>query len=141
MAIAYDEGKLIGVLMGTGGITDMVEAVLAACKKETGARVIYDQDPQRLIGQLLEDFVTYQKSLLLDAAYLQQDAFDPVDVSAPLQRQKETLHLIWHYLGREYLFSDKDEARGYFTRLTGLIKNLNYSLRESQEYTDFLRRI
>ena len=40
-------------------------------------------------GVTLEDYVTYQKALLLDMAYLQQDAYDPVDVSVPLERQKE----------------------------------------------------
>ena len=39
-------------------------------------------------GITLEDFVTYQKSTLVDMVYLQQDAFDPVDVSAPLERRK-----------------------------------------------------
>jgi hypothetical protein len=58
LAIAYDEGKLIGVLMGTGGITDLVEAVLAACQKQTGARVIYEHDPRRLIERLLEVYRT-----------------------------------------------------------------------------------
>ena len=38
LAIAYDEGKLIGVLTGTGGISDLVESILAACNKQTGAR-------------------------------------------------------------------------------------------------------
>ena len=33
LAIAYDEGKLIGVLTGTGGISDMVADILAACRK------------------------------------------------------------------------------------------------------------
>lgn len=64
-----------------------------------------------------------------------------MDVSVPLERQKETLQLIWRYLGRDYLFSDKDEARTYFTRLMGLIKDLNYSPQESQEYLDYLKRI
>lgn len=54
LAIAYDEGKLIGVLMGTGGITDMVEAILATCNKHTGARVLYDREPQALVQRLLE---------------------------------------------------------------------------------------
>ena len=42
-------------------------------------------------GITLEDYVTYQKSLLLDMVYLQQDAYDKVDVSVPLERQKEIL--------------------------------------------------
>lgn len=54
LAIAYDEGKLIGVLTGTGGISDMVATILATCDKETGARVLYNDDPQSLVAQLLD---------------------------------------------------------------------------------------
>lgn len=54
LAIAYDEGKLIGVLTGTGGISDMVADILAACKKDTGARVLYSADPGQLIEELLQ---------------------------------------------------------------------------------------
>ena len=54
LAIAYDEGKLIGVVTGTGGISDMVKDILTACNKDTGARVIYDDDPKRLVERLLD---------------------------------------------------------------------------------------
>lgn len=54
LAIAYDEGKLIGVLTGTGGISDMVEEILRKCNKQTGARVVYDDDPRRLVKSLLQ---------------------------------------------------------------------------------------
>jgi uncharacterized protein (TIGR00725 family) len=54
LAIAYDEGKLIGVLTGTGGISDMVESILKTCNKNTGAQVIYNDDPVRLIEALLD---------------------------------------------------------------------------------------
>ena len=53
LAIAYDEGKLIGVLTGTGGISDMVKTILETCQKETGARVLYGDDPQELVRDLL----------------------------------------------------------------------------------------
>lgn len=53
LAISYDEGKLIGVLTGTGGISDLVADILAACAKDRGARVIYDSDPERLVEALL----------------------------------------------------------------------------------------
>jgi uncharacterized protein (TIGR00725 family) len=52
-AIAYEEGKLIGVLSGTGGITDALRAMEKALRKETGAEVIYDPDPARLVDRLL----------------------------------------------------------------------------------------
>lgn len=38
-AIAYDEGRLIGVLTGTGGIADAVEELVRLCDKPTGAVV------------------------------------------------------------------------------------------------------
>lgn len=58
LAISYDEGKLIGVLTQTGGISDLVESILAACAKETGARVVYDADPERLVDTLLHVYRT-----------------------------------------------------------------------------------
>jgi uncharacterized protein (TIGR00725 family) len=58
LAIAYDEGRLLGVLTGTGGITGMVEEILRVCKKETGACVLYDGDPARLIDRLIEYYRT-----------------------------------------------------------------------------------
>ena len=45
-------------------------------------------------GISLEDFVRYQKSLMLDIAYLQQDAFDAVDVSVPVSYTHLTLPTI-----------------------------------------------
>jgi uncharacterized protein (TIGR00725 family) len=58
LAIAYDEGKLIGVLTGTGGISDMVEQILATCAKDTGARVVYHADPYCLVDELLRLYST-----------------------------------------------------------------------------------
>ena len=54
-AIAYEAGKLIGVLEGTGGITAAIpdlERSLAA--KDTGAQVLYDRDPALLVVRLLD---------------------------------------------------------------------------------------
>jgi len=57
-AIAYDEGRLIGVLTGTGGVADMIEPLVASMAKRTGAYVCYDDDPDRLIDQMLLYFRT-----------------------------------------------------------------------------------
>ena len=92
-------------------------------------------------GVTLDDFITYQKSLFLDMVYLQQDAFDEVDASAPLKRQKKSFDLVCDLVNREYQFDDKSIAREYFTRLTGLFKNLNYSREDSPEHADYLKQI
>jgi uncharacterized protein (TIGR00725 family) len=52
-AIAYEEGKLIGVLTGTGGITDALAPLTATFRKDTGAEVIYDDIPTRLVDRLI----------------------------------------------------------------------------------------
>jgi uncharacterized protein (TIGR00725 family) len=53
-SIAYDEGKLIGVLLGTGGIADKLDSIVKIIKKKTGAKIIYDKDPHVLVKKLLE---------------------------------------------------------------------------------------
>ena len=92
-------------------------------------------------GITLEDFVTYQKSLFLDMVYLQQDAFDEVDISVPLERQKMTFGLVIKLIQSIYKFKNKEQARNYFTHLTGLFKNLNYSHADSIEYEGLLKQI
>src|SRR5437016_6552749 len=52
--IAYDEGKIVGCLTGTGGVADEVTGLLAIFKKETKARVFHDNDPGRLLNACLE---------------------------------------------------------------------------------------
>ncbi len=85
-------------------------------------------------GISLEDFVVYQKSLLVDMVYLQQDGFDSVDAAVPLARQKEAFTLLQRVINGVYHFSDKEDARDRFTRLTGLMKNLNYAEQDSDDY-------
>ena len=54
-AIAYEQGKLIGVLEGSGGITVALPALESGlAEKNTGAEVIYDGDPERLVTRLIE---------------------------------------------------------------------------------------
>ncbi len=55
-AIAYDEGKLIGVLEGTGGITGELPALIETLQKGTGAKVLFDADPARLVERLAEAY-------------------------------------------------------------------------------------
>jgi V/A-type H+-transporting ATPase subunit A len=92
-------------------------------------------------GISIDDYVTYQKSLFLDMVYLQQDAFDPVDVSVPLQRQKETFLLCQKLINDQYAFEDKEQARVFFTDLIGLFKNLNSAASNSDDFARFHGRI
>jgi len=92
-------------------------------------------------GVTTEDYVTYQKSLFLDMVYLQQDAFDKVDASVSLERQRVAFARVYALVTRDYAFTDKAAVREYFTRLTGLFKNFNYAESESPEYRRLLQEI
>jgi V/A-type H+-transporting ATPase subunit A len=92
-------------------------------------------------GVTVEDFITYQKAVLVDMVYLQQDAFDDVDASTALERQEQMFALLYDLVSRNYRFDDKDKVRDYFTRVTGMFKNLNYTSKDSPEYPKLQRQI
>jgi uncharacterized protein (TIGR00725 family) len=51
--IAYDEGKVIGVLEGSGGVADHIREILAICNRTTAAHLLYDTDPEALLDACL----------------------------------------------------------------------------------------
>ena len=92
-------------------------------------------------GITTEDFVIQQKALFLDMVYLQQDAFDSVDASASLERQKLTFNKVYDLVTRTYGFADKEAVRDYFTKLTGLFKNFNYAAEDAPDYDSLWKQI
>jgi uncharacterized protein (TIGR00725 family) len=51
--IAYDEGRPIGILTGTGGISDSVEHVVVdLCKREMPPNLVMESDPSALLNKL-----------------------------------------------------------------------------------------
>lgn len=54
--IAYDEGKLIGVLTKSGGLSAHFAEIAALFDKYTGAILIEDEDPARLIDRCIQRF-------------------------------------------------------------------------------------
>jgi len=55
-SIAYDEGRPIGVLLGTGGVADSVEDFLEVIRKPTGSRVTFNTDPRKLVQECVRLF-------------------------------------------------------------------------------------
>ena len=92
-------------------------------------------------GITLDDFVLLQKAQFIDMVYLQQDAFDDVDAATPMDRQRQVFDRLYALVNQESGFTDKEAARDYFTRLTGLFKNLNYTRRDSPGFAEFEEQI
>lgn len=57
--IAYDEGKLIGVLTNSGGISNEFLNIAKLVQKNTGTTIIADDSPEALVDKCLE---FYQKT-------------------------------------------------------------------------------
>ena len=52
-SIAYDEGKLIGVLENSGGITAALPDIVKRIDKDTGAKLVYESDTVKLLDKLI----------------------------------------------------------------------------------------
>jgi uncharacterized protein (TIGR00725 family) len=57
-AIAYDEGKLIGILADSEGIADDLNTIVPMIHKKTGARLVYETDPNVLVARCIEIYQT-----------------------------------------------------------------------------------
>ncbi len=92
-------------------------------------------------GITIEDYIDWQKSTIIDMVFLQQDAFDEVDVTVSSERQQESFALMKKLITQDYKFKDKDECREFFTKSIGLYKNLNYSPVDAPAYKNYTQEI
>ncbi len=68
-------------------------------------------------GTSLDDYIIYQKGEFLDAVYLQQNSFDPVDAAVVPERQKEAFGMLHSILTASFSLEDKKDARLFFNEL------------------------
>lgn len=52
--IAFDEGKVIGILEGTGGVADRAKEIVSVSGRQVDAVLVYDSDPEALIDACLD---------------------------------------------------------------------------------------
>ncbi len=58
-------------------------------------------------GTSAEDYIVYQKGELLDAVYLQQNSFDPIDAACDPDRQMYEFDILYDVLTRDFDLEDK----------------------------------
>jgi V/A-type H+-transporting ATPase subunit A len=85
-------------------------------------------------GTSLSDYILYLKSDFLDAVYLQQNAFDPVDAAVSQDRQRHVFALMLEILASELDLKSKDEARSYFNNLRQTFLDYNGVEWDSDEF-------
>ncbi|MGI6097226.1 MAG: V-type ATP synthase subunit A [Dethiobacteria bacterium] len=92
-------------------------------------------------GTSLEDYIIYLKSEFLDAVYLQQNSFDPVDQAVSPERQHHTYNIIFEVLTSKLDLANKEDARSWFNRLRQAFLDYNGAEWMSDEFKQLEQRI
>ncbi|MFH1459926.1 MAG: V-type ATP synthase subunit A [Candidatus Omnitrophota bacterium] len=79
----------------------------------------------------------FWKSELVDFCFLQQDAFDNVDKATPMDRQRYMFDLIHNICQTEFDFEAFGDISLYFKKIIHLIRQMNYSEFQSEEFKKF----
>jgi len=85
-------------------------------------------------GTTLSDYITYLKSEMLDAVYLQQNSFNLVEANCGKQRQRYVTDKLIYILGSNYALQNKDDARSFFNRMRQKFIDWNYTEFESEAF-------
>jgi V/A-type H+-transporting ATPase subunit A len=92
-------------------------------------------------GVPVDYHVIFWKSELIDFVILQQDAFDPIDSNTSIPRQKYMVEKVNQILRAQFSFDDFEEARLFFKRGIYILKQMNYSEFESEQFREFEREL
>ncbi len=92
-------------------------------------------------GVPVDYHVTYWKSEVIDFVILQQDAFDKIDQSTPIERQQYMLDHVLDICASDFKFESFTEVDSYFKRIINLYKQMNYSEFQSEKFLTFEKEL
>ncbi|MDR2382700.1 MAG: V-type ATP synthase subunit A [Prevotellaceae bacterium] len=76
----------------------------------------------------------FWKSELIDFVILQQDAFDKIDASTPMERQKYMLDLVLEICRAYPVFDSYEACAAHYKNLINILRQLNYSEFKSEKF-------
>ncbi|MFP4488834.1 MAG: V-type ATP synthase subunit A [Bacteroidales bacterium] len=88
-------------------------------------------------GVPVDHHILFWKSEVIDFVILQQDAFDEMDRMTPLERQKYMLEKVLELVETKFEFSKFEEVALYFRQLINMLKQMNYSAFESEQFRGY----
>ena len=121
---------------------DWVDSVLETKNIIIRGKEAYDQ-----INILGDDGVPmvyherFWKSELIDFVILQQDAFDSIDATTPLERQEFMLKLVLQFCRQDRDFEDFEECSSFYKNLINVFKQMNYSEFKKDNFNKYLSQI
>ncbi len=74
---------------------------------------------------------------MIDFIILQQDSFDKVDQSTPVERQRYMLNHVLELSKTAFEFDNFNEVSMFFKRVINQYKQMNYSEFQSEKFNNF----
>jgi len=88
-------------------------------------------------GVPIEYHENFYKAEVIDFVILQQDAFDKIDASTPLERQKYMVNKIIGICQAQYRFENFEEVGFFFKKIINILKQMNYQEFQSKKFKEF----
>ena len=88
-------------------------------------------------GVPVDYHVKYWKAEVIDFGLIQQDAFDPIDRYASVERQEYGVKLVKGICAKEYKFKTFDEVGPYFKKVIDYLKQINFCEFNSPQFKEF----
>lgn len=92
-------------------------------------------------GVPMEYHLRYWKSELIDFIILQQDAFDKIDSSTPMERQEYMLDKVLEVCDAQIEFENFEECITYYKNLINIMRQMNYSEFKSENFNKYLEQL
>ena len=83
----------------------------------------------------------FWKSELIDFVILQQDAFDDIDASTPIERQKMMYEMVLDVCRKSFDFDDFEACSRFLKGLINLFRQMNYAEWQSEKFNDYKSQI
>ena len=92
-------------------------------------------------GVPMEYHNRYWKSELIDFIILQQDAFDSIDCSTPMDRQEFMLNKVLEVCDAPVEFEGFEECAAHYKNVINIMRQMNYSVFGSDDFKKYLTQL
>jgi V/A-type H+/Na+-transporting ATPase subunit A len=92
-------------------------------------------------GVPIDYHVRFWKSETIDFVILQQDAFDRIDSSSPIERQKYMMNRVLQINNTAFSFETFEEVGTFFKRVINHLKQMNYSEFQSDKFKTYEKEL
>ena len=92
-------------------------------------------------GVPMEYHNRYWKSELIDFIILQQDAFDSIDCSTPMDRQEFMLNKVLEVCDAPIEFEGFEDCAAHYKNVINIMRQMNYSVFKSADFEKYLEQL